>query len=289
RRPWKPAVRLVHHHLRWRTDRGCGEGEGDGRDHQRVDFPTGRCRMRSRSPRHGHAEERQQFAENEGPMIRSTPLVSAAFILGMLTPVAAQDWDEFISPEERFSCNFPGKPAVTETTWTSQFGAVLPARIYSGTQGSGKYSITVVDYNPIERLLSERSMSCTPGAETCQGIHDWGLGYWKNDVRGAVVFAANKFLQRDVKVVNVMANFADLVSGQELQLTDNKDQSRIFASIYMHDNRLIILEASVPKNYPPPTIFQQSLSWLDEKGTRIRYNNINYNDPDVAPPRIRGR
>jgi hypothetical protein len=222
-------------------------------------------------------------------MMRSPLLLSATLVVSLSAPLFAQDWDEFISKEERFSCNFPGKPVVTETTWTSQFGAILPARIYSGTSGSGKFSVTVVDYNPIQRLISERSMSCPPGTETCQGIHDWGLGYWKNDVRGAVVYAANKFLQRDVKVVNVMANFADLVSGQELQLTNNRDQSRIFASIYMHDNRLIILEANVPRNYPPPTIFQQSLSWLDENGTRVRYNNINYNDPDVAPPRIRGR
>ena len=212
-----------------------------------------------------------------------------ALLLTVSRPAFAQDWSEYQNIPDGFKIDFPGQPKITETTWTSQFGAILPARVYSGTQGSGKYSITVVDYNPIERLLSERSISCTPGAETCQGIHDWGLGYWKNDVRGAVVYAANKFLLRDVKIVNVMANFADLVSGQELQLTDNKDQSRIFASIYMHDNRLIILEANVPKNYPPPTIFQQSLSWLDEKGTRIRYNNINYNDPDIAPPRIRGR
>lgn len=222
-------------------------------------------------------------------MMRSPLLLSATLVVSLSAPLFAQDWDEFISKEERFSCNFPGKPVVTETTWTSQFGAILPARIYSGTSGSGKFSVTVVDYNPIQRLLSERSLSCPPGTETCQGIHDWGLGYWKNDVRGAVVYAANKFLQRDVKVVSVMANFADLVSGQELQLTNNRDQSRIFASIYMHDNRLIVLEANVPRNYPPPTIFQQSLSWLDEKGMRVRYNNINYNDPDVAPPRIRGR
>jgi hypothetical protein len=146
----------------------------------------------------------------------------------------------------------------------------------------------VVDYNPIQRLLSERSMSCPAGAETCQGIHDWGLGYWKNDVRGAVIYAGSKFLQRDVKVVNVMANFADLVSGQELQLTDNKDQSKIFASVYMHDNRLVVLEARVPRNYPPPTIFQQSLSWLDENGARIRYNNINHNEPDVPTPASAG-
>ena len=222
-------------------------------------------------------------------MTRLTAFVVPALTLALSSSAFAQEWDEFFSKEERFSVNFPGTPAVAETTWTSQFGAVLPARVYTGASGPGKFSITVVDYNPIQRLLSERSMSCTPGAETCQGIHDWGLGYWKNDVRGAVLYASNMFLQRDVKVVNVMANFADLVAGQELQLTDNKDQSRIFASIYMHANHLVILEARVPKNYPPPTIFQQSLSWLDEKGTRIRYNNINYNDPDIAPPRIRGR
>jgi hypothetical protein len=221
--------------------------------------------------------------------MRLTPLISSVLVLALSSSAFAQEWEEFVSKDERFTCNFPGKPTITETTWTSQFGAVLPARVYSGTSGPGKFSITVVDYSPIQRLLSERSMSCTPGAETCQGIHDWGLGYWKNDVRGAVVYAVNTFLLRDAKVVNLMANFADLVSGEELQLTNNKDQSRTFASIYMHDNRLIILEATVPKNYPPPTIFQQSLSWLDEKGTRIRYNNINHNEPDVPPPGIRGR
>ena len=222
-------------------------------------------------------------------MMRLTTVFVPALMLALASNAVAQDWDEFFSKEERFSVNFPGTPSMTETTWTSQFGAILPARVYTGASGSGKFSITVVDYNPIQRLLSERSMSCAPGTETCQGIHDWGLGYWKNDVRGAVLYASNKFLQRDVKVVNVMANFADLVAGQELQLTDNKDQSRIFASIYMHANHLVILEARVPKNYPPPTIFQQSLSWLDENGTRVRYNNINHNEPDVPPPGIRGR
>jgi hypothetical protein len=222
-------------------------------------------------------------------MMRLTTVFVPALMLALASNAVAQDWDEFFSKEERFSVNFPGTPSMTETTWTSQFGAILPARVYTGASGPGKFSITVVDYNPIQRLLSERSMSCAPGTETCQGIHDWGLGYWKNDVRGAVLYASNKFLQRDVKVVNVMANFADLVAGQELQLTDNKDQSRIFASIYMHANHLVILEARVPKNYPPPTIFQQSLSWLDENGTRVRYNNINHNEPDVPPPGIRGR
>ena len=221
--------------------------------------------------------------------MRINPLASLAVVLALSTSAAAQEWTEFTSPEERFTCTFPGMPTISETTWTSQFGAVLPARVYTGAEGAGKYSITVVDYNPIKRLLVERSLSCPPGTETCQGVHDWGIGYWKNDLRGAIVFAANKFLQRDAKLVNIMANFADLVAGEELVLTNNADQSRTSASIYMHDNRLVILEATVPKNYPPPTIFQQSLGWLDEKGEHIRYNLLNYNDPDLPRPSIRGR
>jgi hypothetical protein len=61
-----------------------------------------------------------------------------------------------------------------------------------------------------------------------------------------------------------MASLADLVSGMLVQLT-NKDQSRASASIYMHENRLIIAEAPVPKGYPAPLIFRQSLGWLDER------------------------
>jgi hypothetical protein len=92
-------------------------------------------------------------------MMRSVAFVSVALVLGMLTPVAAQDWDEFISREERFSCNFPGKPTITETTWTSQFGAILPARIYSGTQWTGKYLVTVVDYKDGRRLQPDRTIA----------------------------------------------------------------------------------------------------------------------------------
>jgi len=221
--------------------------------------------------------------------MRLGPFFALLVLVALPAASFAQDWEEFTSAEERFTCTFPGKPTVTDTTWTSQFGAILPARVYTGTQGVGRYSVTVVDYNPIQRLLGEKSMSCPAGAETCQGIHDWGLGYWKNDIRGAVVYATSKYLARDATLTNLMANFADLVSGQELVLTSKTDGSRTFASIYMHDNRLVMLEATVPKNYPPPTIFQQSLGWLDEKGARIRYQFINHNEPDVPKPPVRGR
>jgi hypothetical protein len=59
--------------------------------------------------------------------------------------------------------------------------------------------------------------------------------------------------------------------------------------MYMHDYRLFITEATVPKGYPPPLMFQQSLGWLDETGARIRYLYMNYHEPDVPKPPIRGR
>jgi len=219
--------------------------------------------------------------------MRLMPLMSSALVLAMSGTSFAQEWAEFVSREDRFTITFPGQPKVTETTWTSQFSAILPARIYSGTQGSGRYSVTVVDYNPIERLLSERSRSL-PALDLA--IHAYGLGYWKTDVRSAVVYAMSKFLERDAKITSVLPNFSDLVAGLLVQLTNNADQSRTFASMYMHENRLVITEATVPKGSPPPLIFQQSLGWLDEDGTtKLRYQFIYYNDPDAPKPPIQGR
>jgi hypothetical protein len=207
-------------------------------------------------------------------------LMSSALVLAMSGTSFAQEWTEFVSREDRFTITFPGQPTVTETTWTSQFSAILPARIYSGTQGSGRYSVTVVDYNPIERLLTERSRSL-PALDLA--VHAYGPGYWKTDVRSAVVYAMSKFLARDAKLTSILWNSSDLVPGLLLEFTNNADQSRTFASIYMHANRLVITEANLSRGYPPPAIFQQSLGWLDEKGARIRYPFMNYNEPEPPP------
>ena len=95
------------------------------------------------------------------------PVVSALLVLSLGQPSFAQEWVEVASQEERLFFVFPGPPDVTETAWVSQFGAILPARVYRVTRGQSRYSATVVDYNPIERLLVERSRSCPPGANTC--------------------------------------------------------------------------------------------------------------------------
>ena len=215
--------------------------------------------------------------------MRLTPLISAAFALSISGPSFAQEWIEFASREDRFTCNFPSEPKVTKTTYRSEYGADLPARLYSATQGQSRYSVTVVDYNQAQRILTEKAKACPAGAETCSGAAG-NEGYWRNDVRGAIVYTSWQFMKRNAKATHYMWNLVDRVEGHQLQLTNNADKSRTFASIYMHENKLYIMEGTVPAGYPEPGFFQQSLGWLDESGIRVRYESV-YSNGFPAPPR----
>jgi len=194
------------------------------------------------------------------------------------------DWIEFVSREERFTAVFPGPPVVAETPWLSQFGAVLPARVYSVAQGPSRYVITVVDYRHVERVQVEKARACPEGANTCQGIPDWGIGYWKNDIRGAIVYGVSKFLMRDARVTEIIWNGIALVQGQAVQLTNTADKSQTFVGVYMHDDRLVVVEATVPAAYPAPVAFTESIGWIDERGRAVRYQTMYVNMPDVPKP-----
>lgn len=197
----------------------------------------------------------------------------------------AQEWIEFASREDRFTCLYPSQPKVMETTYRSEYGADLPARVYSVTQGQSRYSVTVVDYNQAQRILTEKTKTCPAGDVVCRGLAtSTGDGWWKVDMRAALVYASWKFMQRDAKVTQYQWNFLDLVEGHQLVLT-NADKSRSFVGIYMHENKLYIVEGTVPAGYPEPSWFQQSLGWLDERGIGLRYQEI-YVNGYPAPPRV---
>ena len=77
--------------------------------------------------------------------MRLMPLISTALMFSLSGTLFAQEWMEFASLEDRFTCLFPSQPKVTETTYRSEYGADLPARVYSVTQGQSRCSVTVVD------------------------------------------------------------------------------------------------------------------------------------------------
>ncbi|MEO8258811.1 MAG: hypothetical protein ABI868_15790 [Acidobacteriota bacterium] len=212
-------------------------------------------------------------------------------LLSLATPAVAQEWIEFVSGEDGFRVNFPVQPTVTPTTFTSEFGASLPARTYAVVRGAERYSITVADYRGIEKLLTEQAKQCPPWAdERCTGFGAGatvGAGYWRTDIRGALVWASWQYMQGDARVTHYMWNFIDLVEGHQLQLT-NSDRSRTYVANYMHDNRLYMLAGTVPAGYPEPALFQQSLGFVDKDGNGIRYSNY-YDNDYPPPPLVRGR
>ena len=213
-------------------------------------------------------------------------IIAAALVLSVSGPAYGQEWIEFASPEDRFTCNFPGQPKVAETTFTSQFGAELPARVYSAEVGQSHYSATVVDYSNIVSILTEQAKSCPDGAETCSGGgSSTGPGYSTADLNGAIIYATWQFIQRDAEVTHLLWNNINLVGGHQIHLT-NADRSRTAAAIYFHDDKLYIFEGTVPEGRPEPGLFQQSVGWLDENGNAIRYESL-YHHRFPAPARSR--
>jgi hypothetical protein len=207
------------------------------------------------------------------------------FVACTAAPAFSQEWIQFESREDRFSCVFPHQPKVAAITWKSQQGVDLPGRVYSAEMGLGRYSVTVVDYSDTERVLTERSKNCVQGDSLCRGAGATGAGHWKQDVLGAMAYASGKLLQRDARVLELISTWADQIEGMKLQLANVADKSRTHASIYMHQNRLYILEATVPASYPEPGLFQQSIGWFDENGNSIRYTS-SYRQGYPVPPRV---
>ena len=170
-----------------------------------------------------------------------------AFVLAVFLPASAfaQEWIEYVDCAERFSVNFPGQPAIRDTTYQPQRGNALPARVYTVQDGPRRYSVTVVHY--------------------AGGFRD------VSDVLGSIAWEAWNFRKRGGKVTYDAYAQVDHIHGHQIHIT-NPDKSLTFAAIHLHASRLYILEATAPPQTPGAVHFQQSLMILDDKAVRIRYN-----------------
>jgi hypothetical protein len=216
------------------------------------------------------------------------------FVSVLLMPASgmAQGWEVYISTEDGFRVNFPSAPTVTETTFVSEYGLDLPARVHTVVRGPERYSITVVDYRDTVRLADERATEACPEGfvdERSCGLNNAGRGYWREEIGGALIWATLGFVNRDAVVTHMSWAWQDLVEGHEIQLTNNADQSRTFAFISMHQDRLYILEGTVPGNRPPPALFQQSMGYVEADGTPVRYQTVYSNRSSQYPETFPGQ
>jgi hypothetical protein len=182
-------------------------------------------------------------------------------------PAFAQEWTEYVNKEDFFSLPAPGQPTVETITWDSEYDAKYPARVYKWAQGPNRYSVTVVDYSDAEKIHAAIDHVAYVG----------GVGYWVIDIAASVAQAARMYRERPgVKVTYDAFHYINLITGHMLQLT-NPDASRTYVTIYLHENRLYVSEATVAKGQPPPLIFQQSIAILGVDGNPVRYKTLYYN------------
>ena len=94
-------------------------------------------------------------------------------------------------------------------------------------------------------------------------------------------------MKRDAMVTEFIWTNIDLVEGHLLHLT-NADKSRTYTSIFMHENKLYIVEATVPAGEPEPGLFQQALGFIDEKGKEHQVSDaVSQRLPGAAPLALR--
>ena len=213
--------------------------------------------------------------------------ISAACVV--LAPAVSfgQSYAPYFSRTDFFEVAFPGQPVIQDITFTSEYTGVFPARTYTVANERGRYVVTVVDYTNAESIHKERLKNCPPDAQSeCVGSDDApGAGSWRYDLLSALDHATRAYLTRGSTVTHFAWAVVDRVPGRQIHL-NNADGTRTFVAIHMHENRLYILDATVPPRAPEPGLFQQSLQFLDKDGKPIRYASV-YVVGQPAPGRTR--
>ena len=179
----------------------------------------------------------------------------------LFSGTASAQWRQFVDRSEYFSANFPAEPEIRDIRYDSEYGANLPAKVYSVVDGESLHSVTVVDFTDAQRVYRELADRTDEAGNA---------SLWLYDQRASVAYAARNLRMRGGEVTYDAWHHIDLVEGLQLQIT-NPDRSRTYAAMYFHAGRLYVLEATVPEGSLPQGLFQQSLRFLDEEGTRIRY------------------
>ena len=191
-------------------------------------------------------------------------LIAIVFLALFSISASAQRWRPFASTEDGFQMMIPGEFTREDVDYTSEYGIVVPAHVYTHTNDTGRYSMTVVDYRDSQRLHEER----------IKALDDVYLPvYGEVDVRGSIAFAARTIRERAATVEYDNYHYINRVDGHQLHTT-NPDGTRTYAGLYLHRSRLYVLEATVNPDYPPGGMFQQSLEFINENGETYTYRNF---------------
>ena len=145
-------------------------------------------------------------------------LISTLSLLLLCGTAAAQRWIPYSSVADGFRLMAPGEFEIDEIDYLSEYGIVVPARIYSIENDIGRYSVSVVDYRDSQQLHERR-------IEELDGVY---LGvYGQVDVRGSMAFAVRKLRDRASTVEYDAYHYINRVDGHQLQTTNPDGTSEL--------------------------------------------------------------
>ena len=210
--------------------------------------------------------------------MRLIPIAAAAFVLCLSGPSFAQEWNRYVSRTDFFTVNFPAQPTVRDITYPTEYGITLPGRVHIHEDGHSRYSVTVVDYSNVQKIHAERLTNCQKYPNLCNNP-------WVGELRGAMDYAAYKFLQRDAKLMHfavrtIPTGWKDAEYSWPTRIARRRSPPSTCTRI-----DCTFLEGTVPADAPPPGLFQQSLGFIDKQGIRVRYESV-YSNMYPPPPRI---
>lgn len=198
-----------------------------------------------------------------GCYIRDIEIIASSRAVGEPAPEIAEDssWTRFEYKDQNFRANLPHEPTITTESYLSEYGGVFPSTIYEAYDGDSYYSVTVVNFANAKQVYEDMSEQVN-----VPGPHN----FWLYMQLGAIDYTARQFRLRGGEVIYDAWHAIDFIEGHKLSII-NPDNSRTYAGIYRHADRLFVLEATVPEGEPSQAGFLESLHILDDEGERVRY------------------
>ena len=154
--------------------------------------------------------------------------------------------------------NFPGEPDSHRDDAHLGFrGRVSGQDLRGRTPQRGDYSVTVIDYTEHFRRHRERTDGTEANSSNVQ-YRSWTCAHQSRMRPTCIARAA-------VRSRTTAGSTSRKSTGTSCRLRTRISRAAS-SRIFQHDARLYILDATVPRGYPPPILFQSSLGFLDDRG-----------------------
>ena len=125
--------------------------------------------------------------------MRITSFIAASALLVSAPAAVAQEYVDFKSPADGFSIVFPVQPKVTESTFTTQNGSVLPSRILAADTSNAQHAAAGFG---ARQQVALRIEGQHPNVRFVAVVEEFAFALWRHGQY--LPFVARSYIERAV-------------------------------------------------------------------------------------------